>query len=170
MIDPCSLISDVPGLIIFNIGDKEFCIDIKNVKAILKSSDLDDFVSDINVNQYLYKFDRSYLLIDLRKLFKSGKKNNGSLLIVCQIFASNIAFIVDNVKEFLTLDLLFLEKAVELFEYEGDQYIRWILKFQERNIYFPDYDKIAKNLDRIYQEINKKTSNNINVLHHSKII
>jgi len=139
-----NLINEIPGLVIFTVSGDEFCIDVKDVKFIVKYSQV---FTGMFTPEVRYS-DQDFKIIDAQAVFSNvePESNNDKRIILCKIFGKNIGIIVDEVKEFLTFDSLFIQKNIEFTEF-GGQNRKWILQYQNRQIFYPDYEFISKNID-----------------------
>jgi hypothetical protein len=141
-------IVDVPGILIFEVGRSEFCIDVNFIyKFEKKFYDTEPCNESFRTNKITHSDPYEYI-IDLNDLFKIEKKRQNYFFIIRTImFAKKISLIVDSVLEFITIDTIFIEKSLDINKAESAEYIKWILNYKNRNISIPDYEKIAKSIN-----------------------
>ena len=138
------------GLIIFNLCNNEFCIDINDVIATIK---LDGTVN--YPNQFLYPDSRfcyneiNFLTINMHKYFGLELENlkPNSRIMLLEYNKLQVGFIVDDVVEMLTID----NNLINNLDYnneDGYSYLKGILRFNGRKLMVPDLDKIFTRLNK----------------------
>jgi chemotaxis signal transduction protein len=153
MKDFLNLINDIPGLVIFTICNIEYCIDVKDVKYVERYSQ----IFSHRITSELKYLDQDFRVVDTHSFLKEYDfpSSMDRRILLCRICGKNIALIVDDVLEFLTLDSLFIEKTIEFTECSKD-YNKWELRFEDRTIYYPDYEYISKNIDHLQYKDTRK--------------
>ena len=151
MTDPLNLLSALPGLLIFRIGAKEFCMDVKYVQTILNVAGNEGNIRKVEratgIQGKIGHSDAEYFIIDTIKYFDTApEKAKGKKIILCIVFGKRIGIIVDTIVEFISLDTLFIEKNIDFNVYQEDKYVSWYLDYQERKVLYPNYEMIAKEL------------------------
>lgn len=139
----------IKGLIIFEISGWEFYTDIQNIVAILKPEECNTNTSTEKRWEIEFK-GMKFNLVDLRnKIFGFNQKTpeDEKRIILVEMFGKSFCFFVKNVVELLTTDRIFIEKSLDLIPVSDKRYIRSLLKFQGRTIYFPDFELLAKELE-----------------------
>ena len=140
----------IKGLLIYKIADMEFCSDVKDIVAILKPDEIVQMKNQNKLHQILFN-QSIFEAIDLHKIYgmKQVIMTDNIRIILHEMFGSRFCFFVDNVIEILTTDRMFIDNKLDLIPYSDKSFIKSILKYQNRNIYLPDFEKITKELDKI---------------------
>ncbi len=151
MTDPLNLLNILPGLLIFQIGAREFCMDVKCVQNILNIAGNEGKIQKVEkstgVQGKISYSEVEYFIIDTIKYFNiAPEKSKGKKIILSVLFGKRIGVIVDTIVEFISLDSLFIEKNIDFNVYQEDKYVSWYLDYQDRKILYPNYEKIAKEL------------------------
>lgn len=144
-----ALIENISGLLIFQIGDKEFCTDLKLVSAIMKPEEVK---SDRRGNRLTHEFsDRKYMAIEFAEYYSTGpdKTLDSCRALFLEIYGQKISFYVDKVLEIISLDKIFIEESVEMELSTDKDYVSSILSIQGKRFFFPDYDRIAKEVHSV---------------------
>ncbi len=171
MTDSSALFKATHGIVTFKIGDLEYCTSLDIIDSIIKSDELNQ-LAYLSGERIIYKNEK-YTLI---KHFRSSKelfnrKNPEERIILINIFGKRVAYTVDKIIEILALDQIFIEKSLDFKPTTQIPYVSGILKFQGETIYFPDYERIAKELSN--EESNLKngyiTNPNISINHNNEI-
>ncbi len=138
------------GLLIYEIANLQFCSDVNNIAAILKREEVNQLSEQNNLNHVLY-YEFEFRKIDLHKIYdlKPKRESKNNRIIFHEMFGKRFCFPVDSVIEILTMDIMFIDKLLDLIPYSNKDYIGSILKYQNREIYLPDFGKITKELDKI---------------------
>lgn len=138
---------NLKGLLVFYLGDLEFCADMKDITTTIK-------VDKLGINYPVTKIDNMRLMIDkeevqiinLHKLFgiTLTRFDHNTRIFVYEQEEIKFGFFVDHVSELLTID----RKVTRLLEFltpKSNEFLLSIIKFEGREFYFPDYYKIARN-------------------------
>ncbi len=144
-----ALIENISGLLIFQIGNKEFCTDLKLISAIMRPEEVK---TDRVGNRLTHEFsERKYMTIDFAEFFslEPDKTLDSCRALFLEIYGQKISFYVDKVLEIISLDKIFIEESVEMELSVGEDYISSILSIQDKSFYFPDYDRIAKEVHSV---------------------
>jgi chemotaxis signal transduction protein len=143
-------IEGIKGVLIYKIGESEFCTDIQYIAAVKRIDEIkqnagQNYISQIEYNQSVFS------IIDLHKIYKVKpiKQTVSSMIILHEMYGKNFCFFVDMVIEIISTDKFFLEDSTDLIPYPGDSMIKYILKFQKREIYMPDFERITKSLHKL---------------------
>jgi|YelNatPaOPRAMG01_1025707.scaffolds.fasta_scaffold00839_5 chemotaxis signal transduction protein len=142
--------NEIKGLLIYEMGDMEFCSDVKDVVAVVKTNEVKrlaqlDYTSRIEYNKM------SFRLIDLHKIYglKSLKISKDMRIILHEMYGKRFCFRVDRVKEILTTDIIFIEKSLDIIPSRGKKFINSILIYKDRKIYIPGFEQISKELENL---------------------
>ncbi len=142
-------IENISGLLIFQLGDMEFCTDLKLISAIMKQGEVK---TDRLGNRLTHEFsERRYMTVDFAGYYslKPDKKLDSCRVLFLEVFGQKFSFFVDKVLEIISLDKIFIEESVEM-EFSTDgEYISYIMSIQGKRFYFPDYGRIAKDVGSI---------------------
>ena len=150
MIEPTSFNESVPGLLIFEVDNMIFCTDVRIITVILKPEEIEwshSMSNSENTSSIIFH-DQDFKLLNFNKLMnlKRTKDINDSRVILLDVYEKRFAFFVDRVTEILSLDKIFIEKSIDYKPYSDIDFISGVLKFQGRICYFPDYERMAKEL------------------------
>lgn len=151
--DLLSFIQKIPGVVVFIIDSKEFCISIQNLRGILNPSDPDVKV-EWDKSRICFE-NINYTLFDNKKYFRSKNytaKNNRILLV--DFGSEKFGILVDKVVEYITFDDMFILNSIT-FEKSEIKFIKMNLNYQGRTIFFPEYDEIKKDFESLNK--NQKT-------------
>lgn len=140
-------LNNLPGLLIFESDKDQYCVDVKDVQSVIKIDGIDYRVEhSSDLRPIVNSSDTEYFLFDSRLI--NGRKPTsdflGKKVILCTLFSNRIGLVADNTIEFLSLDSIFIQKHVEFIEAGNSKFVKWRLEYQGRLIYYPDYEKIAK--------------------------
>lgn len=146
------------GLVIFSIDDWEFCVNFKEVLLILRG---DEMKNVENIGEILRHDDEPSIpeinLMNFCSFFGLKERNpkaNTRLLFV-QGKETVAGFFVDGIKEIITVDREFVRNKLEFISIQGTDYIKGLIKFENRTFLYPDYEKI------IINSLNKKTAETV---------
>ncbi len=149
----------IQGLLIFILGNKEFCSDIKNITAVIKIDEIK--LTYVNkFNDEIYYEGRSFKVIDIHDILKIQMKKltNNSRIILFNTFGKIFGFITDKVSEIITIDSIFQEKYLDLIPVSKVRYINGELLFQKRRVFLLDFESLSKELKTL-QKFNLGTAN-----------
>jgi chemotaxis signal transduction protein len=141
----------IPALLIFEVGEMEFCTDMRLIFVVLKPDEINRIGSsgsEIN-DGYIQYNDVKYKLIDFNQILNLGYRRNlyDSRVILMNVHGKKFAFFVDRVKEIISLDKQFIEESIEYNPYNETDFITAILNFRNETCYLPDYDWIANEMN-----------------------
>jgi len=142
-------IENISGLLIFQIGKMEFCTDLKLISAIMKPEEVK---IDRMGNRLTHEFsERKYMTIDFAAFYslESDKLLDSCRVLFLEVYGQKISFYVDKVLEIISLDKIFIEESVEMELSSDKDYISYIMSIQGNRFYFPDYDRIAKEVHTV---------------------
>ncbi len=142
-------LKEFEGLVIFEIANFEYCSDIKNVAAILDNNEISRLNQhDLKIIEY-HKL--NFNIVDLHGLYNNTpiKKSVKTRLILCEMFNKRFCFYVDCVKEIISIDKIFFEKSLKIINYSVKNFIKFKLKYQDRVIFIPDFEKISNYINEL---------------------
>ena len=95
--------------------------------------------------------DHEYKVIQLNKLLGYPEINasTNNRIIFIEIFDKKIAFIVEMINELLTTEFLFVRDSLSMELSPTKKYLKGAIRFQGRNIFIPDFEKICKELNQL---------------------
>lgn len=135
------------GLLIFKFSSDEYCIEIKNIKAILKETEL-NLPFDLNdcEGKTIQVAGNDYLFLDLAKMlgFNSFSQNDDNRLLLTEFYSHKLCFLVEVIPEIIMVDRIFIQHNIEFTNVSNKAKTKWKLKFEGRDIFFPDYENISK--------------------------
>jgi len=137
----------IEGLLIYKIADSEYCSDIFNIIGVLRKEDIFLSRNENNFIQAIFN-NLSYQIIDLHRTYEinSIKESDEVRILLHEIFGKRFCFFVDHVIEIISTDSIFVEKSLDLIPYSGQKPIKYILKYQNRDIFIPDFEVITKRM------------------------
>ncbi|MEO8399190.1 MAG: chemotaxis protein CheW [Ignavibacteriaceae bacterium] len=151
MIDPLSLVETLTGLVIFEIKQTEFCIDIKDVSAIINPNELEES-SIINPESTKeIKVDKLIIpILDLQKFNGLGALalNKDTRILILEFINKKVGFFVDRVKEIITIDIEFRTNSLKFLPEKDDTYLMGMLKYEDRQLSFPNFLDSKRNSDK----------------------
>ena len=147
MVSHTSIVDNLTGLVIFEINNNEYCIDINDVSAIINPNELEE---GINLNPVeTKKIQVDELLIPIVDLYKFGgmgqvglNLNKDTRILIIEIIDKKIGFFVDRIKEIITIDVEFRTNALKFLPEKENSYLIGKLKYEGRQLRFPDLNKI----------------------------
>jgi purine-binding chemotaxis protein CheW len=145
MVNPSTIIEDLTGLVIFEIGSAEFCVDIKDVAAILNPNELDKF--EEIYDQASSKLMLENLIIPTVSLHKyiglpESKIMRDTRLLLLEFNNNKFGFFVEKIKEIVTVDKEFKNDALKFYPEKEKEYVIGTLKYEGKSLAMPDYIKI----------------------------
>jgi len=144
MINHYEISESLTGLVIFEISRREFCADIKDVSAIINPRDLPKKGQSEHDELSLQINDLNILMIDLHKIFdvKRIPGTKDERIILVEVEDKIFGFYVEKVKEIFAMSKGFKSKII--FSPGNDnQYLLGKLNYGTRQLYIPDFTKIA---------------------------
>ena len=147
MVSHTSIVDNLTGLVIFEINNNEYCIDINDVSAIINPNELEE---GINLNPVeTKKIQVDELLIPIVDLYKFGgmgqvglNLNKDTRILIIEIIDKKIGFFVDRIKEIITIDVEFRTNALKFLPEKENSYLIGKLKYEGRQLSFPDLNRI----------------------------
>jgi len=139
-------IENISGLLIFQIGDKEFCVDLKLITAIMKPGEIK---TERRGKKLTSEFsEQQYRIIDFAAFYSLYLNNisDSSRVLFLEIYGQKVSFYVDKVMEIISLDKIFIEESVQMVHEQRIDYVGYVMGIQDRKYYFPDFDRIAKEI------------------------
>ncbi|MCD6161239.1 MAG: chemotaxis protein CheW [candidate division Zixibacteria bacterium] len=137
-------------MVIFNLGQEEFGVNILNVQEINRMVEITQVPqSEHYVEGVINLRGKVIPIIDLRKKFgmPERERNNETRIGVVNINDETVGLIVDGVSEVLRIPVSSLEEAPKLISgetssYSGAEYIKSIVKLEDRLLIYLDLTKI----------------------------
>lgn len=144
-----AFIENISGLLIFQIGEMEFCTDLKLISAIMRP---DEVKTDRSGNHLTHEFsEHKYMAVDFAGYYylKPDKLLESSRILLLEVYGHKISFFVDKVLEIISLDKIFIEQSIEMQLSSDTNYVSFVMSIQGNRFYFPDYDRIAKEIHKV---------------------
>ncbi len=140
----------IEGLLIFNIGGKEFCTDTINLNAIIKV-DESKFSNENHSKGELFYEGQFFKIIDIKEILKIPmlEFSSRNRIILFESSDNMFGFIADEIIEIITTDSIFQNKYLKLIPTAESGYICGELLFQKRNISLLNMGRIGKELKTI---------------------
>ena len=132
------------GYVIFLIDGEEYGIDLKTLYSIIKP--LEDFTPRYSINMgknSLQIDDEEFPFISLYDLLnkKSPAHSKDTRIIIADVKDHKVAFYVEKINEFISTDAKGL-LSLKFIEVTDESLIKCKIKFNERYILLPDFDRI----------------------------
>jgi len=147
MTNSSALFKATHGIVTFLIENQEYCTSLDIIDSIIKSKELNKHVY-LSGDSIVFKNEK-YKLIEVfrSKSENFNPKNPHERIILINTYSKRFAYSVDRIIEILALDQIFIEKSLDFKPTSQIPYVSGILNFQDQIIYFPDYGRIAKELN-----------------------
>lgn len=145
MINPVDILLSIPGIVIFNIANIEFCADIRQVYKILKVNEIDYKSSAASESpQYICINDIKIPIIDMHKFFglKKTKKTTDSRVLFIEVNNTIYGFIVEKIQEFMAITKKFNIEDHSSLKQKYNFFLRAVLDYDGRKLMLPDFQKI----------------------------
>ena len=143
---------DEKQVVIFNLGNEEFGVDINDVREIIK---LEDITKIPNTEAYIDGVinlrGKIIVIIDLAKKLslKTNERNKDTRIIVIEVQNSSVGMVVDSCNEVLRISTENIEKAPDIVTKKVEsKYIEGVAMLKERLIILLTPSKIL-NLEEI---------------------
>ncbi len=137
-------------LVVFNIGDETFGVDIIQVQEIVRLQEITKIPSTPEFVEGIVNLRGKVIpLVDMRKRFGFTQKTNDedSRIIVTVLGGQMIGIIVDNVSEVLRIQDEDIEAPPDIVAGVGREYLQGVGKVDGRLIVLLDLNSILNNLD-----------------------
>jgi chemotaxis signal transduction protein len=144
MIDQYKITESLSGLVVFELDDKEFCADIRNISAILNPKEINKSNSEIASVSKIKLNGIQVPLIDLHKYFDVPRKvkSKNMRIILFEVRDKLFGFMVERVKEIFSMSRSFRNKIH--FTPVENTYVLWKLDIEGRELLIPDFEKIIE--------------------------
>lgn len=147
MANPATIVDNLTGLVIFEINNNEYCLDINDVSAIINPNELEDGLNLNPIETKKIKIDE--ILIPIIDLYKFGglgqislNLNKDTRILIIELIDKKIGFFVDKIKEIITIDIEFKTNALRILPEKENSYLIGKLKYEGRQLSFPDLNRI----------------------------
>jgi chemotaxis signal transduction protein len=145
MIQQTALIESMTGLVIFEMGGREFCADIRHISAIINPAELKQEENlHAEVDPYISINNLNIPVISIHKYFSleiKPEKEDQRVLIV-EPDDILFCFFVERVKEIFTMNKDFKDKLT-FTPGKENEFLAGILYYENRTLYMPDFNKIV---------------------------
>jgi chemotaxis signal transduction protein len=145
MVNPSTIIETLTGLVIFEIDISEFCVDIKDVAAILNPNELDKFeeIYDQKSSKLMLE-NMDIPIVDLHNYFELPKHEimRDTRLLLLEFNNKKFGFFVERIKEIITVDKEFKNDILKFYPDDKGEYLIGTLKYEGKSLAMPDYLKI----------------------------
>lgn len=146
------ILLSIPGIVIFNIADKEFCADIRQVYKIIKMNESDFAASQLSgSSQYICINDIKIPIIDMHKFFglKKPKRTTDSRVLFVEVNNTIYGFVVEKIKEFMAISKKFSIDDQSTLKHKYSFFLKGIFDYDGRKISLPDFQKIDNALHSV---------------------
>ncbi|MDP4115755.1 MAG: chemotaxis protein CheW [Bacteroidota bacterium] len=139
MIENIPFVNSLTSLIIFEIADKEFAADLKDISAIINPFDLEQsYKSSIDKLPFIKINDLIIHLVDLQKYLGTHEKISERMRIISfENDNKSFGLIVHRIKEILTVSDD-LKTKLEFLSAEGEPYLLGRLFYEGRSLLIPN--------------------------------
>ena len=153
--DISQLVEVIPGIIIFRITDREFCINVKDVYVIKRTEEFEKLKNfGPNGTAYVTVYNINIPIIDLAKSFNLAGENNSNRHMILIIkhhseeddLEKTFGILVDEVVEFITTDKREDNYLLRFIPSTENPFLSGSIFIGERKIMLPNFSKIAANL------------------------
>lgn len=137
---------NIKGLLVFYLGDLEFCADIKDIATTIKVDKLGSGYPVSKMENLKLMINKSEVqIINLHQIFgiTLTKFDENTRIFLYEKNDRRFGFFVDSVSELLTIDRK-VTKHLEFIPPQNNEFLLSIIKFEGRLLYLPDYLKIAQ--------------------------
>ncbi len=148
MMNHAAIVDNLTGLVIFEINNYEYCLDINDVSAIINPNELEENIISNPIETKNIKIDE--LLVPIINLYKFGEIGQVSLnlnkdtrILIIELLDKKIGFFVDKIKEIITIDVEFKTNALRFSPEKDNSYLIGKLKYEGRQLNFPDLNRIV---------------------------
>ena len=138
------LLREFTGIIVFNISNKEFCVNEKHLVTILNPQKLESEPNNPNVNDEIRIGDILVRLFDIHSYFGISKPlhTENTRILVVLVDEMKIGFFVDMVKELITVDDKIIGEKLKFAPIKHSHLLGKIL-YEDRKIYLPNLNGIV---------------------------
>jgi purine-binding chemotaxis protein CheW len=142
-------------LVSFRLGNEEFAVEILRVQEINR------MVEITHVPQVPHFVDgiinlrgKVIPVVDLRTKFgmETKDRDKNSRIVVCDVGGETVGMVVDAVSEVLRVPQSTVEAPPEIVRSSGLEYIRGVVKLEERLLLFLDISKLATEVSQAMNE------------------
>ncbi len=137
---------NLKGLLVFYLGDLEFCADIKDITTTIKVDKLGSDYPASRLDNLKLMINKSEVqIINLHQIFgiTLTKFDENTRIFLYEKDNNQFGFFADSVSELLTIDRK-ITKHLEFIPPQNNEFLLSIIKFEGRLLYLPDYIKIAQ--------------------------
>ncbi len=146
MIDETTIVENMTGLVIFEVANQEFCVDIKDLSAILNPAGLKQKIpvnadEEIKVNIH----EQDIPILSFKKIFGFKQKENhleDLRILIVELNNKIFGLMVEKVKEIFTVTRE-LKKNIKFIPLKGKDNLLGVLRYEGRSIYLPDINKLT---------------------------
>jgi chemotaxis signal transduction protein len=139
------IVERLTGLVIFEVANQEFCVDIKDLSAILNPSELKQKIP-VNAEEDI-KVDireQSIPILSFKKMFGFKQKEThleDLRILIVELNNKIFGLLVEKVKEVFTMTRE-LKKNMKFIPLKGKANLLGVLRYEGRSIYVPDINKL----------------------------
>jgi chemotaxis signal transduction protein len=149
MVENTTTVDTLTGLVVFLLGGREYCADIREISAIINPNELKERVDLKSENPSLRINNLDIPILNLHKYFDLTVSENEADKRILTVEPENniFGFYVDKVKEIFTMNRDLKEK-IEFVPFEKEKYLVGVLNFEGRNLYLPDFSTLFKSIGK----------------------
>lgn len=148
MMNNLEMYENLKGILVYVLAGKEFCCDLHSVVNIKKA---DEVLSKkmIRDNKTVFNNGSTYQIINFNKVFgyKDMQLNEQTRLIFLEEFSKKVCFFVEEIVEIITIENIMIDNSIEL-EPCNQDYLKYNLVHNKKQILWPDYEKIFRDINQ----------------------
>lgn len=140
-----TIVDNMTGLIIFEVANQEFCLDINDLSAIINPSELKEKIplnSEAEINVNLNR--QNIPVFSSKQLFGFKQKEShleDTRILLVEPNNKVFGILVEKVKEIITLSRE-LKNKLKFIPLKGRTNLIGVLRYEDRSIYLPDIKKL----------------------------
>ncbi len=141
------------GLLVFQINNFEFGVELKNVREVIKFTDA-EYSTRKRLTSEIISEEGSYTLVNIHGILEFPNVNYGSdsRLILIEAFSKQFGFIVDRVLEIIAVDKLLNDNNLDyIIPHKGNQRFSGVLRFHNRRIIILNLEKITREFYKVIE-------------------
>ncbi len=147
MVNTAAKVESLTGLVIFEINNDEYCLDINDISAIINPNELEESISLKPFESNKIKIDEFLIPIVDHKVFGGIENANLKIdkdtrILILELTDKKVGFYVDKIKEIITIDVEFKTNALKFLPETSNSFLIGKLKYEGRQLSFPDVNRL----------------------------
>lgn len=139
------IIESLNGLIIFQINQREFCADIKEVAAIINPKEIGQEDNLKSPEPHLIFDNMKIPILPIQNYFSLniGEQTEFFRIVLVEAIEKMFGFFVEKVEEIYTMSREFTDQLTFMQD-EENPYLMGIINYEQRELMLPNYGRIAQ--------------------------